>query len=279
MLAKEGIDLEQFTAEQKIKIIESYFNKVKSLREQDTLDAVEEQSSLVDDLLSGLQEFQNIVGQTASLFAQAYQLELSRLERDYQDTQNSIVGDTEEANKKRIEAEKIYQAEKKEIEKEAAIRSLQFQLLQGIADGAQAVLSTLENPILAAIVGGLAAVQVGIIQQQLNDARALAGGGFMIRGNSHEYGGVMAGGGYNLEGGEVVLNKNTSMDYLPLLSTLNQQGGGQPILNNPSNSLMEERLLQAIAKTRQEPIRAYVLSQEITDSQAINRRLDELSTL
>ena len=279
MLAQQGIDLEQFTAEQKIKIIESYFSKVKSLREQDTLDAVEEQSSLVDDLLSGLQEFQNIVGQTASLFAQAYQLELSRLERDYQDTQNSIVGDTEEANKKRIEAEKIYQAEKKAIEKEAAIRSLQFQLLQGIADGAQAVLSTLENPILAAIVGGLAAVQVGIIQQQLNDARALAGGGFMIRGNSHENGGVMAGGGYNLEGGEVVLNKNTSMDYLPLLSTLNQQGGGQPILNNPSNSLMEERLLQAIAKTRQEPIRAYVLSQEITDSQAINRRLDELSTL
>jgi hypothetical protein len=51
------------------------------------------------------------------------------------------------------------------------------------------------------------------------------------------------------------------------------------LFRSPSNSLMEERLLQAIAKTRQEPIRAYVLSQEITNSQAINRRLDELSTL
>ena len=279
LLAEQGIDLEQFTAEQKLKIIEDFYNKVKGFREQNTAEAVDEQAELIADLLSGLQEFQNIVGQTASLFAQSYELELSRLEREYEKTQNSIVGDTEEANQKRIEAEKIYQAEKKAIEKEAAIRSLQFQLLQGIADGAQAVLSTLENPILAAIVGGLAAVQIGIIQAQINEARALAGGGFIVRGNSHEYGGVMAGGGINLEGGEVVLNRNTSMDYLPLLSTLNQQGGGQPILNNPSNSLMEERLLQAIAKTRQEPIRAYVLSQEITNSQAINRRLDELSTL
>lgn len=279
LLAEQGIDLEKFTAEQKLKIIEDFYNKVKGFREQNTLEAVDETEQLISDLLSGLQEFQNIVGQTASLFAQSYEIELSRLERDYEKTQNSIVGDTEEANKKRIEAEKIYQAEKKEIEKEATIRSLQFQLLQGIADGAQAVLSTLENPILAAIVGGLAAVQVGIIQTQLNDARALAGGGFIVKGNTHEYGGVMASGGINLEGGEVVLNRNTSMDYLPLLSTLNQQGGGQPILNNPSNSLMEERLLQAIAKTRQEPIRAYVLGSEITNSQAINRRLDELSTL
>jgi hypothetical protein len=76
-----------------------------------------------------------------------------------------------------------------------------------------------------------------------------------------------------------VLNRNTTMDYLPLLSTLNQQGGGQPLISNASNSLMEERLLQAIAKQKNEPLRAYVLGSEITNSQAINRRLEELSTL
>jgi hypothetical protein len=42
---------------------------------------------------------------------------------------------------------------------------------------------------------------------------------------------------------------------------------------------MEERLLQAIAKQKNEPLRAYVLGSEITNSQAINRRLEELSTL
>jgi hypothetical protein len=42
---------------------------------------------------------------------------------------------------------------------------------------------------------------------------------------------------------------------------------------------MEERLLQALAKERNTPIRAYVLSSEITNSQAINKKLDELSTI
>jgi hypothetical protein len=102
----------------------------------------------------------------------------------------------------------------------------------------------------------------------------------LITGPSHEMGGVsFAGGAYNLEGGESVINRQSSLNYAGLLSTINQTGGGAPLINNASNSLMEERLLQAIAKQRNEPIRAYVMSSEITKSQAINRKLDELSTI
>jgi len=106
------------------------------------------------------------------------------------------------------------------------------------------------------------------------------GAGGMVIGPSHENGGVsFASGGVNLEGGESVINKMSSLNYGNLLSQINQSGGGSPIVNNASNSLMEERLIQAIAKTKNEPIRAYVMNSEITNGQAINRRLDELATI
>jgi hypothetical protein len=197
-----------------------------------------------------------------------------------------VVGDTEQANQKRLELEKQYQVQKAEIEKRALIKSLQFQLVQAIADTAQAVVSNLEIPPLALAIGILGAVQIGLIAQQLAYAQSLAGGGMirmgaggMVVGPSHEMGGVSYAGGVNLEGGESVINRQSSLNYAGLLSQINQSGGGQPLVNNASNSLMEERLFQAISRANQEPIRAYVLNSEITNGQAINRRLNELATL
>ena len=180
-----------------------------------------------------------------------------------------------------------YQKQRAEIEKKALIKSLQFQLIQAIADTAQAVIANLEIPLLAIAVGALGAAQISLIAQQLQAAQSLAGGGRirmgaggMVVGPSHEMGGVsFAAGGVNLEGGESVINKVSSLNYGGLLSQINQMGGGAPIVNNPSNSLMEERLVQAIAKSKNEPIRAYVMNSEITNGQAINRRLNELATL
>jgi preprotein translocase subunit YajC len=285
LLAQKGIDLEKFTADEKIKIIESFYNKIKGFREQNTFNEEESLKNFLANLGKGIQILQTSLADIGNIIAQGFELQLDKIERNYSNSLELIVGDTEEANQKRLELEQQYQSEKAEIEKKSRIRSLEFQLAQSIADGAASVIRTLAEfgatPVglgLSVLAGALTAAQVGIVQQQLDFAKGLAGGG-LIRGKSHEMGGVFAGGGYSLEGGEAVLNRNTTMDYLPLLSTLNQQGGGQPLISNASNSLMEERLLQAIAKTRNEPLRAYVLGSEITNSQAINRRLEELSTL
>lgn len=285
LLAQQGIDLEKFSAEEKLKIIQAFYEKIKGFRDANTTNEKDANKELFDGIQRGLQELQNALSTISSLTAQGFDLELQKLENSYNKSLENIVGDTAEANQKRIELEQQYQQEKAEVEKKSRIRSLEFQLAQSIADGAAAIVRTLAEfgatPVgigLSAVAAGLTAAQVGLIRQQIEFARSLAGGG-MIFGPSHEYGGVFAGGGVNLEGGEVVLNRNTSMDYLSLLSTLNQQGGGQPIVNNPSGSLLEERVLQALASQRKEPIRAYVLGSEITNSQAINRRLEELSTL
>ncbi len=281
--ATAGIDITKFTEEEKLKIIKEYLEKQKKEKEASNK---ETNKITVDSVQETLQQFGNLLNRAASVTSQFFAFQLKKLDDNFKKQQDAIVGDTEEANKKRLELESQFQKQKAEIEKRAQIRALQIQLAQAIAEGAQAVLSVIEVPPLAIAVGILASAQIALIAQQLAYVQSLAGGGRikmgaggMVMGPAHEYGGVSYANGVNLEGGESVINRQSSLNYGGLLSTINQSGGGAPLINNASNSLMEERLLQAIAKTKNEPIRAYVLSSEITNSQAINRKLDELSTI
>ena len=285
-LLAQGIDIETLTYEQKLILLEKFLGKSVAITTKASNETKKVSKETIDEVTKTLQQFSQLVGQTASLVAQSYAFQLKQLETNSKRAQQQIVGDTEEANQKRIELEKQYQAQKAEIEKRALIKSLQFQLIQAIAETAQAVISVIEIPPLAIAVGILGAIQVGLIAQQLAAAQSMASGGRirmgaggMVMGPSHENGGVSFAGGVNLEGGESVINRQSSLNYGSLLSQINQSGGGQALVNNASNSLMEDRLIQAISKANQQPIRAYVLNSEITSGQAINRRLNELATL
>ena len=282
----KGLLIAEFTEEQKLAILKFYLQKQKEEKDAAAEDDKKRGKITVESTIEVLQQFGNLLNRAASVTSQYYAFQLKQLEDSSKKALESVTGDTEEANKKRLELESQYQKQKAEIEKRAQVRALQIQLAQAIADGAQAVLSVIEVPPLAIAVGLLAAAQIALIAQQLAYVQSLAGGGRikmgaggMVMGPAHEYGGVSYANGVNLEGGESVINRQSSLNYGGLLSTINQAGGGAPLINNASNSLMEERLLQAIAKTKNEPIRAYVLSSEITNSQAINRKLDELSTI
>jgi hypothetical protein len=96
-------------------------------------------------------------------------------------------------------------------------------------------------------------------------------------GPSHEYGGVkFQGGGVELEGGEAVINRVSSIQYGGLLNQINQLGGGRPLT---SNTFDDSRIVEALAKQRSEPIRAYVVEQDITNKQGVTRRLEQLSQI
>ena len=293
-LLAQGIDIETLSYEQKLILLEKFLGKAVELTKDKNNGLTKEQENFLKITSRVVDEFASTINRISSLVAQSYSFQLETLEKKNKQALSSVVGDTEEANQKRIELESQYQLQRAQIEKEARIKSLQFQKVQAITDVASASLKTFSELgftpaafVLAGIGVALAGVQIGLIQQQINAAQSLAGGGMirmgaggMVMGPSHEQGGVsFASGGVNLEGGESVINKQSSMNYGGLLSQINQLGGGAPLVNNPSNSLSEERLIQAIAKTRQEPIRAYVMNSEITNGQAINRRLDELSTI
>ena len=130
--------------------------------------------------------------------------------------------------------------------------------------------------IFAAIIGAIGLAQVAVITQQINAVRNLRQGGLLM-GASHEQGGIPFGStGVYAEGGEVVVNRQSSLDYRGLLSSINMAGGGAPLV---SSSFDDTRLVEAINRQNREPIKAYVLEQDITRSQSVNKRLQQLSKI
>ncbi len=103
------------------------------------------------------------------------------------------------------------------------------------------------------------------------------GSGGMINGPRHAQGGVMI----NAEGGEAVMTRGAVTMFAPLLSAMNQMGGGtsfaqgglvgaamdNPTTNNPS--------------AEQQPmiLKTYIVEQELTSAQERMARLKDLSTL
>jgi len=284
-LEAQGFDIKVLSYEEKLALLEKYLKKEVEATDKAEKTKQEKTKDTLESIQRGIEMFSSFVGQASSLYQQKIAFDLNQLEKSSKKTLDQVIGDSEESNAKRLELTKQYETEKAALEKQALIKSLQAQKVQAIASLATALIQTYKDfgftPIgfVAAGIGtALASYQIGLIQQQINSAQSMAGGG-MVFGPSHEMGGIMASGGYNLEGGESVINRVSTVKYGNLLSSINQMGGGKAMVNNTQNGLMEDRLLQAIAKTNNEPIRAYVLNSEITGGQAINKRLNELATL
>lgn len=238
-------------------------------------------------LQKGITEFISTLSDLSSTINDFYSLQLTKLENQNTKIQAQILGDSEKSNQKRIEQEKIYQEEKAKLEKKAAIRSLQISRATALANAAESITKIFakNEPVSAAIFAAIVAannlVQVGIITSQINELDAYQRGGIikgqggLLVGPAHEQGGIRFGAmGLELEGGESVINRQSTMNYGALLSQINQSGGGKPLV---TNNFDDSRILEALAKQRTEPIRAYVVESEITNKQGITKRLEQLS--
>jgi hypothetical protein len=280
-LAKKGIDITKASEEEKLRILYEYIQ-----RRQNELGS--ELGNFTKNLEKAVQDVSGVLNAIAQTTAQSFSLQFELLELQYQASLEKIVGDTDEANNKRLEAEKIYQGQVKQLQKEQAKFNLQLTLYQAIANSAAAIVEvTKQTGIFSVIAAGIVAVanlaQIQNITKQINAINSLKRGGFikgqggMVVGPSHEYGGVKyQNGGVELEGGESVINRVSSVRYNDLLSQVNMAGGGKPLM---VNNFDDSRIVEAIAKQRKEPIRAYVLEQDITQKQAINRRLEQLAQI
>lgn len=288
-LSKQGIDISQFTYEQKLVLLEAFLKKEVEVTEDAEKKKQEAQEKTRNKILDGIQQFQQALNAIQQTVSDYYNFQFEQLEKRNKRVQDTIVGDSEEANRKRLEADKIYQAERERLEKKQAKTSLGIQLLQAIANAATAItLVTAQTGVLAPIAAGIvaasSAAQIGIITAQINaldkykrGGRLKFGGGGFVSGPSHEYGGVKyQGGGVELEGNESIINRVSTIRYQDLLSQINMNGGGRPIINN---NFDDSRIVEAIAKQRQEPIKAYVVESDITGKQTVTRRLEQLSQL
>lgn len=249
-------------------------------------------SSITDEkflasLQKGIVEFISTLSDLGSTISDFYSLQLTKLENQNTKIQAQILGDSVKSNEKRIEQEKIYQEKKADLEKKASIRSLQISRATALANAAESITKIFakNEPISAAIFAAVVAannlVQVGIITSQINELESFQRGGVikgqggLLVGPAHEQGGIRFGAmGLELEGGESVINRQSTMNYGALLSQINQSGGGKPLV---SNNFDDSRILEALSKQRNEPIRAYVVESEITNKQGITKRLEQLS--
>jgi len=273
---KKGIDLTKFTEEEIVKILEFYSGKQKAIS-----------TERIGNILKGIQEFQAVLNSLAQTTTLYFNAQFDVLDRRFKKQKEDILEGSIDVTKKRLELEKIYQAERAELEKKAAKRQLQISLAQAIANTAGAIAKTFEvyggTPVAvaaAALVATLNATQVAIIGNQLasiNNYRRggrikMAGGG-LVQGPAHEYGGVkFQGGGVELEGNEAVINRVSTVNFMGLLDQINQAGGGKPIGN-----FDDSRIVEAIAKQRNTPIRAYVVESDITAKQQTARRFEQLA--
>jgi len=137
----------------------------------------------------------------------------------------------DELTKKKIANEKKIQGEKDKIAKlelEQKRRGQAIAITQSIISTAQAVINALTvqptplGIVLASVVGAIGATNTALIASQ-----KFAQGG-LLKGNSHENGGIRGTGRFNnieVEGNEFVVNKRSTMANLPLLHEINNSNG------------------------------------------------------
>jgi len=283
-LSNEIDGFRELSYEAKLEILKAFLEKEITATEDAEQKKQEAQQKTIDKILEQIQLFQTGLQAIQQAVSDYYNFQFDQLEKRNKRIQDTIVGDSERANDLRLEADKAYTAEREKLEKQQAKISLRLTKAQTIANVAQAVAQSLGNPILAGIIGAAGVAQIAIISQQIAAVDSYKRGGRLsmaeggrVVGPPHEQGGVKyQGGGVELEGNEVVINRLSSLRYADILSSINVAGGGKPIV---MSNFDDSRIVEAIAKQRQMPLRAYVVESDITNAQTINKRLELLSQI
>lgn len=219
--------------------------------------------------------FQSILQSQSSLF-------LESLARDEEAALRAIEGSGARLEKEQAAVKAKFAKARFEAEKKARIQELNFTLAQVISDTALAITSTLANvPFpanlpLSVLIGGLATAQGLQVRNQLTFAKSqqfVGRRGGLIVGQSHE--GSMGGVPTLLEGGEFVVNKAAVSKYGDLIGELNSSTGGRKL------TIDDSRIVQTIASQNQNtpPLKAFVLFQDIQNTEKLNKRITQLSRL
>ncbi|MHC4647310.1 MAG: hypothetical protein ACYTBJ_17605, partial [Planctomycetota bacterium] len=178
-------------------------------------------------------------------------------------------------------AEKQEKENNKALEREAKRKfeeDKKRQKAQAIINGALAFTNALATtqPLvpLGLITGAGVLISTGLQVAKIESTQFAKGG--ILKGPSHSQGGIRTPYG-ELEGGEAVINKRSTKMFKPLLSKINQAGGGvkfaqggilgsttpQTATGNSDLTNILERLNENIQK----PVRSYVVETDVTDTQ------------
>lgn len=131
----------------------------------------------------------------------------------------------EDYNTQMIQLDEQLEKKEREMERRQAQREKTMALIQVAIDTAMGIAKAVaENPMAGGLPGSAIMAAVGAAQAAAIAAQPLpqAAKGMYIRGKSHAQGGVQI----EAEGGEAIINKRSTAAFRPLLSAINEWGGG-----------------------------------------------------
>ena len=216
----------------------------------------------VNDLLSQLNE------NRINAINQQNEVELQNIQQQF----DSKAISEEEYNALVIQQQNKTDEETKKLKRKQFQREKNYNIANAIMTGAIAVMNGLATVplvplglIMAGVAGALTGVQIATIsQQQFTAAR-----GGIVPGNGLP--GDVDSVDARLAPGEAVINSRSTQMFPQALSFINQAGGGVPLVpNSGQQGSMGSGVV--FTENQQQPLRAYVVETEITDSQKrVNR--------
>jgi hypothetical protein len=229
-------------------------------------DQAEESANRINELESGLSDAR---GERSEILKQ--QLEDEKANRQ------GLLRQENEAVKKKIENEKKIEKEKQKIEKLEKERRERERILAitnaviNTALGVSQALSSSPTPlafVLAGAVGVIGAAQIALIASQKYED------GGLLEGPLHSQGGIKGSGRFGnveVEGGEFIVNRRSTQQYLPLLEAINGGVGSSKSSFADGGTLPNFGSISSATQTTNDAIReiadkpTYVSVQEIND--------------
>jgi hypothetical protein len=303
LVKDQQLDNDELTAEQRTEIEEKYNQEVLKLN-QDTQTKIQEaidgtkttQETALESLTKTIDVISQYVDKIAEIWSQAgdliaqrnqerFEAQSQQIDNLYNKEKEALDGQLENELISREQYDnKIKELDQQRAEEEKQLAMKKFneqkklQIVNATIQGTQAVLAAYSSgaatpiigvatgPIYAAIAAAFAAAQVAAIANQTFTA---AEGGIvpgMGPGNIDSVPSLLA-------PGEFVINSQSAKMYPELLSNINERGGGKKLVPDlppsnaqgvPSTVFQQDRV--------QQPIKAYVVETDISDSQKrVNR--------
>lgn len=229
----------------KIKALEEGKEKEMGLAEQKRRDEQKEITAKLDENLLTEEEYQAKIFEMGAAYKQTEADQDKMLREGKQAAENLYLEETAQAtidfNKIKKEADEKLAKDQAELKLKAAKREKTMAIITATTNTALAVLNALSTaPFLplglamAVVAGAMGAAQIAAIASQPLPQAARGG---LIGGRSHALGGTLI----EAEAGEAIINRRSTTAFAPLLSAINQLGGGVPFAATTSDGGFAQR--------------------------------------
>lgn len=293
---------EQQIADAKEEIRKKYLKMAKDITKQELQDLLQAAQAT----LGVAQTIAQDIGKVAQIEQQVAMEEATKRYIKQNELDKKTITNQEQLEAKLLENKKKFAKEEDDIKKKAFEENKKIQIAQAIIATLQSAVGAFSSliaipivgPVLAPIAAAAALVfgykQVAAIKKtqyqsslELSESETVPTGLKTNPGRNYEKGGMIGGkrhaeGGTLIEAekGEAIMTRGAVTQFAPLLSLMNQAGGGASFNSNLMTTRQDNPILNNPAQ-EQAPliVKTYVVSQELTTEAHRQARLKNLSTI